>query len=151
MKIGMSVKKYTPELIKTLLKENGIKCTTQRTKIIEILILKNGPLKAEEIYSALILKGEHICLSTIYRVLEVLEEKGLVTRHALADGKANCFEMWKREKNHYQSIICSDCRKTVRVKDFSIDSIAANLLETEGFEITDHTIQIYGKCKNCRK
>ena len=147
----MSVEKCTPELIKTLLKENGIKCTAQRTKIIEVLILKNGPMKAEEIYSALIPKGDHICLSTIYRVLEVLEEKSLVTRHALADDKANCFEMWKSEKNHWQSIICSDCRKTVRVKDFSIDNIAAKLLETEGFVITEHTIQIYGKCKNCRE
>ena len=147
----MSVKNYTPELIKKLLKESGIKCTAQRTKIIEVLILKNGSMKVEEIYSALMLKGEHICLSTIYRVLEVLEEKRLVTRHSLADDKANCFEMWKSEKNHSQSIICSDCRKTVRVNDFSIDNIAAKLLETEGFEITEHTIQIYGKCKNCRK
>ena len=147
----MSVNKYTPEIIKTLLKKNGIKCTAQRTKIIDVLILKNGPMKAEEIYSALILKGEHICLSTIYRVLEVLEEKALVTRHTLADDKANWFEMWKREKSHCQSVICSDCRKTVRVKDFSIDNIAAKLLETEGFVITEHTIQIYGKCKNCRE
>ena len=150
MKFGMSVKKYTPEVIKALLKENGIKFTAQRTKIIEVLMFKNCPMKAEEIYSALILKGQHICLSTIYRVLEVLEEKELITRHTLADGKANCFEMWKSEKSHCQSIICSDCRKNVRVEDFSIANIAAKLLETEGFEITEHNIQIYGKCKNCR-
>lgn len=141
----------SPEAIKELLKLNGIKCTTQRLEILQELTEKKCSLKAEEIYSALVLKGLRISLSTIYRVLEVLEEKAIITRHLLADGKTNCFEIGSSKESHSHSLICTDCRKTIRVKECPIDRIAVNLLETEGFEITEHNIQIYGKCKNCRK
>jgi len=139
------------EAVIKILKGKRIKCTNQRIWILCEMLEKKYPKTAEEIYSGLSLKGFRISLSTVYRVLEVLNENQIVNKHILSDGKGTCYELERGETGHSHSIICTGCRKTVQVKECPVDSIAAKLLETEGFEITEHNIQIYGKCKNCRK
>lgn len=139
------------EDVMKILKEKRIKCTNQRIWVLGEMLGKKCPMTAEEIYSDISLKGIRISLSTVYRVLEVLNESQVVKKHILSDGKATCYELQYGETGHSHSIICTGCRKTVKVKECPVDGIAAKLLETEGFEITEHNIQIFGKCKNCRK
>lgn len=138
-------------LPKDVLKRGGLKCTNQRVMVIKQLLRKKSPMTAEEIFSNLSVEGDRINLSTIYRILETFFENRMVLKHPMAEGKAKCYELDDGGKTHQHSIICTDCRKTVRVKECPVDRMAENLMESDGFEITEHHIQIFGRCKDCRK
>ena len=61
------------EEFKTLLKNNGLKVTTQRTAILEVLSNRPGKhMTAEEIYDCVKKKYPEIGLATVYRTIQLL-------------------------------------------------------------------------------
>ena len=73
----------------TNLKKAGLKITTPRLKILEIMEKsKDHHLSAEDIYRVLLESGEEIGLATIYRVLTQFETAGLVIKHHFEGGQS---------------------------------------------------------------
>jgi Fur family ferric uptake transcriptional regulator len=71
------------------LRRAGLKITTPRLKILEILASSQPRhLSAEDVYRRLIDSNEDIGLATVYRVLTQFEGAGLVTRHHFEGGTA---------------------------------------------------------------
>ncbi len=56
------------------LKKVGLKVTTPRVKILEILERQGRHLSAEELYLKLLDQGEDVGLATVYRVLTQLKQ-----------------------------------------------------------------------------
>ena len=79
----------------------GIKNTVQRKLVFAILEGENRPLTADEIYVKLKEKKETISLSTIYRILEVFAEKGLILKTSIFNEKKFTFEINRLEHKHY--------------------------------------------------
>lgn len=61
--------------IKTELNHHGIKSTRQREAILTILKDSDTPITINQIRESLDAVGEYMDLSTIYRVLDVFEQK----------------------------------------------------------------------------
>ncbi len=130
------------------LKKAGLKVTLPRMKILELL--EEGNLRhqtAEDIYKALLDQGEEIGLATVYRVLTQFEGAGLVNRHHFEGGQA-VFEL--NEGEHHDHLVCVSCGKVIEFVDDVIESHQKQIAEENGFEITEHSLIIYGHCKNCR-
>ena len=71
------------------LKKAGLKVTSPRRKILEIMEkAKEHHLSAEDIYRTLIDMDEEIGLATVYRVLTQFEEAGLVIKHHFEGGQS---------------------------------------------------------------
>ena len=62
------------------LKENGIRITNGRILILKIIESSTKGLTAEQIYEMCKDKNENLNLSTIYRSVELFEEKGIVKK-----------------------------------------------------------------------
>lgn len=132
------------------LKNVGLKVTLPRMKILEILETSSKRhLSAEDIYKVLLDAGEEIGLATIYRVLTQFEGAGLVLRHHFETGQA-VFELQRGK--HHDHLICVKCGKIVEFVDESIESKQREIAKKNGFEISDHSLIIYGICnnENCR-
>lgn len=69
-----------------ILKRNGIKITQGRVEILNILTNSENSLSAEKIYHIYRNNNININLSTVYRTLELFEEKGLTEKITLNDG-----------------------------------------------------------------
>jgi Fur family ferric uptake transcriptional regulator len=66
------------------LKNIGLKATTPRLKILEILENStNHHLSAEDIYREFIIQNEEIGVATIYRVLTQFEQSGIIKNSTL--------------------------------------------------------------------
>lgn len=65
---------------KRLLHSHRMKSTKPRNAVLSVLGEKDCALTAEEIYRALVQKGDGVNFSTVYRVLELFAEKRLVTK-----------------------------------------------------------------------
>ena len=66
-----------------ILKNGNLKATKHRYAILEVLERNESPVTAEDLYIKLKEQGVSISLSTVYRGLETLHEKGIVIRSNL--------------------------------------------------------------------
>src|SRR5579864_8756327 len=91
------------------LKKAGLKVTTPRVKILEILeSSKDHHLSAEDVYRIFLESGEDIGLATVYRVLTQFEEAGLVVRHRF-EGDQSIYEL--DDGQHHDHLVCVKCNK----------------------------------------
>lgn len=128
------------------LRRAGLKVTFSRMKILELLENSDKRhMSAEDIYRALLDVGKDIGLATIYRVLTQFEAAGLVIRHHFESGQA-VFEL--ERGSHHDHLICVKCGKIVEFFDEFIEAKQEKIAEENGFQISDHSLIIYGVCNN---
>ncbi|SCZ49545.1 ferric iron uptake transcriptional regulator [Thiohalomonas denitrificans] len=131
------------------LKKAGLKATLPRIKILDILERsKSRHMSAEDVYKALLESGEDVGLATVYRVLTQFETADIVHRHHF-EGGHSVFEL--NEGSHHDHILCVKCGKVEEFLDETIEERQRAIAEELGFEITDHSLYIFGICAECRK
>ena len=131
------------------LRKAGLKVTLPRLKILEILESSTTRhLSAEDIYRTLLDSNEDIGLATVYRVLTQFEAAGLVSRHHFEDGMA-VFEL--NQGVHHDHIVCLECGRVEEFMDAGIEERQRTIAAKMQFEIKDHSMILYGRCKrvNC--
>lgn len=129
------------------LREAGLKVTVPRVKIIEILEnAKPRHMSAEDVYKELVSSGEDVGLATVYRVLTQFQAAGLVIRHNF-DADHAVFEL--DEGDHHDHIVCVKCGYVDEFLDSLIEKRLHEITKKSGFEITDHSLTLYGVCETC--
>lgn len=131
------------------LKKAGLKITLPRRKILEILeTAAMHHMSAEDIYRLLIDAGEEIGLATVYRVLTQFEAAGLVIRHYFEGGQS-VFEL--NHGIHHDHLVCIQCGQVEEFVDNIIEQQQKKIAQQAGYTITDHSLNIYGVCRDCQK
>ncbi len=131
------------------LKEAGLKVTGPRTKILHIL--ETNPrrhMSAEDIYKSLSKGEEEVGLATVYRVLTQFEAAGIVIRHHF-EGGFSVFEL--DDGKHHDHVVCIKCGKVAEFVDAMIEERQEAIARKLNFEMTDHSLCIYGVCETCKK
>jgi Fur family ferric uptake transcriptional regulator len=130
------------------LRKAGLKVTLPRLKVLEILEnAEQRHMSAEDVYKALLDMGEEIGLATVYRVLTQFEGAGLVSRLSIEGGHA-VFEL--HDGDHHDHLFCVRCNKIEEFVDEVIEQRQKAIAKEHGFEMTDHSLYIYGVCKACQ-
>ena len=131
------------------LRNAGLKVTLPRVKILEILEKQTEEhhLTAEKVYKILLSEDEEIGLATVYRVLTQFEAAGLVTRHHFEGGNS-VFEINKG--SHHDHIMCVKCGKVDEFTDELIEARQKEIANQFGYDLTDHSLYLYGLCKRCK-
>ena len=91
--------------------------------------------------------GEDVGLATIYRVLTQFEEAGLVDRHHF-EGGHSVFEI--KQEQHHDHLVCIKCGAVEEFVDPLIEARQLEIARNNGFEMTDHSLNIYGVCAQCQ-
>lgn len=133
------------------LRDAGLKVTLPRIKILEILEKQSDEehhLTAEQVYKILLSEDEEIGLATVYRVLTQFEAAGLVTRHHFEGGNS-IFELNKG--SHHDHIVCMKCGRVDEFTDEVIEQRQKAIAEKLGYELTDHSLYLYGFCSDCKQ
>ncbi|WMJ88609.1 Fur family transcriptional regulator [Anaerocolumna sp. MB42-C2] len=140
---------------KTLLKQNGLKVTTQRIDILEAL--ENRPdkhLTAEEIYECVRVKNPDIGLATVYRTIQLLAELNLIDKLNLGDGFIR-YEIGSQgcedTAHHHHHLICLNCGNVFTFQGDLLETLEQRIQEAMDFEVVDHEVKMFGYCKACRK
>lgn len=131
------------------LKDAGLKITTPRVKVLQIL--EQSPqhhLSAEAVYKLLLESGEDVGLATVYRVLTQFESAGLVIRHNF-EGNHAVYELCQGE--HHDHLVCVKCGRVEEFIDHVIEERQAIIARNAGFQMTHHSLNIFGLCPNCKE
>ncbi|MBT8144017.1 MAG: ferric iron uptake transcriptional regulator [Gammaproteobacteria bacterium] len=131
------------------LRSAGLKVTLPRLKILQLLEASpQRHMSAEDLYKALLETGEDIGLATVYRVLTQFETAGLVSRHRFEGGNS-VFEL--DHGHHHDHIVCVECGRVDEFVDETIEERQHAIAKKLDYEMTDHSLYIYGICPNCRQ
>lgn len=142
------------EKVKDLLREKGLKVTSQRLMVLNILSAHGDEhLTVEEIYDLAKEESPEIGLATIYRTVQVLLELHVIEKVTFDDGFAryelNGEETGSGHRHHHA--ICTQCGKVYSLETDLLDTLEKQVFESLGFEVTDHEAKLYGLCSACRR
>ena len=134
------------------LKSRGLKITRQRKDIFNLLSNnKEKHMSAEEIQNEISKKNSNLGIATIYRTLQHFVDSGIAIKHDFDDGKSR-YEINEDESLHnHHHLICQKCGKIIEVNLDLMDELENQIEKSYEFEINNHTVKVYGICKNCRK
>lgn len=142
------------EKVMDLLREKGLKVTSQRLMVLNILSAHGDEhLTVEEIYDLAKEESPEIGLATIYRTVQVLLELHVIEKVTFDDGFAryelNGEETGSGHRHHHA--ICTQCGKVYSLETDLLDTLEKQVFESLGFEVTDHEVKLYGLCSACRR
>lgn len=129
------------------LKSKKLKVTKGRLAILDILFMNINGITAEFILDKCKENGVDINLSTVYRGVELFEEKGIIEKYPLKDGT---FAYGIKGEEHKHILQCSVCHKEVEVP-CPMKQIEVQVQKETGFTLTEHNLCMTGVCEECRR
>ena len=111
---------------------------------------KNKHLNIQDIYLDL---RQEIGMTTIYRIMNSLIEKGIVNKIPLENKQGYCYTYNPKDEEcakHYH-LICEKCNHLYHFETKEVEKISKEAEKNEDFEIDNSRIVFYGLCKKCKK
>ncbi|HML36278.1 MAG TPA: transcriptional repressor [Bacillota bacterium] len=128
-----------------ILQESHLKDTKRRRAVLHVLENSDSPMAADKIYSQVI-KSAPMSVSTTYRILSVLSEKGILLKNLSQDGKTY-YQINNRQHRHY--LTCTSCNETIVIDDCPLNALEDELNKDTGYIITGHHLEFTGICPKC--
>lgn len=129
------------------IKDKGHKLTDKREVMLEIFSRKDKYLTAKEILELMQQSFPRVSFDTIYRNVSMFEELGILEATELAGEKHFRYSCGAGEGHHHH-FICLSCGCSKAIDICPMPNAADSL---EGYDISDHKFEIYGKCPGCKK
>jgi Fur family ferric uptake transcriptional regulator len=131
-----------------VLAQAGLRRGGARERIIEFLGREDCALSAVEIEDALREDGQRIGRASVYRVLELLVEHGLVERVTV--GRDLCrYERALPGGEHHHHLVCDKCGRLVAFDDPGLERAIHRVSERLGARVEHHDVTLRGACADC--
>jgi Fur family transcriptional regulator, ferric uptake regulator len=130
----------------------GERATQPRKTIAKSLIRlghAGASFSAEDLLKRLHRTSPGIGRATVYRSIEKLVRMKVLDRIEFADG-SHSFRLCESDGHHHH-LACTRCHRVIEL-DFCLqEKQLAAIGRQERFRIDDHTITLFGLCKDCRE
>ena len=130
----------------------GTRFTQKRKVVLSALLQSDGALTAYELIDACKAEfGGSLPPMSMYRILDFLEEEGLIHRLKLANRYVACVHINCDHKHAIpQFLICGTCYRVVEkdVARTTLGSLTKNI-ESAGFSLVSNQIELECLCANC--
>jgi Fur family ferric uptake transcriptional regulator len=135
------------EIWLTQLHENGYRITRARGAVVETVEKSNRALTPVEVYDMARKKYRALGLVTVYRTLEKLEELHLIQRVHQPMG---CQAFISAGHVHQHLLLCQNCGQAAFFEGDDLDVLTKSIAKKTGYQISEHWLQLFGLCANCR-
>ena len=131
-----------------LLNTAGLRVTSERALILEVIRHGQGHLDADEVYRQARKKQPRLSLSTVYRSLQTLKKLGLIEELHF-DEAHHHYEIKPPTMHHH--LVCLGCGKVVEFECPTSQKMKDDVSREKGFEVTDVEVRMTGYCPTCRE
>jgi Fur family ferric uptake transcriptional regulator len=130
------------------LSDAGYRRGGARRAILELLDEQSCALSAAQIQQALSRRDRDVSRSSVYRVMEELEEIGLVQRVELGQGMVR-YEALRGMPGHHHHLVCDLCGRLEPFTDDGLERAIRRLSTRVPLRVSEHEIVIHGACEVC--
>lgn len=106
----------------------------------------DGFVSAQELHAQIVRNGDRVGLTTVYRHVRLLQERGEVdfVRDESGEGRFRYCGT-----GHHHHLICTACGRTVEVASDEMEAWVQKLARTSGFRQLHHSVELRGVCARC--
>ncbi len=127
------------------LKKKSLRKTQERYNILKKIYSINDHFEIDELYEKMKNEKYRVSRATLYNNMEIFTDAGLVVKHQFGTQSAQYEKAYNyRQHDH---LICLDCGKVFEFCDPRIIQIQKTSEELLGFNIVQHSLQFFGRCK----
>lgn len=132
----------TSQSLMEYLRDNNIKPSNIRIKVLDFLLDNKVHPSVDEIYKALLEDIPTLSKTSIYNTLDLFSKEGIVRVLALGEKELR-YDVDISNHGHFK------CEKCGKVYDFSLEGHLVRDKDLEGFIIERKNVNAYGICKEC--
>jgi Fur family ferric uptake transcriptional regulator len=125
----------------------GLRTSTARGAILDWIAAAERPFTAETIVHELVLGWGRGSRPTVYRTVDWLRCGGWLARLHLAGSD----RAYVRSRPGGHQLVCIDCGESQTITDLDLAPLVAQRLQDLGFELQDEHLELYGRCRQCRR
>jgi Fur family ferric uptake transcriptional regulator len=126
----------------------GYRSGGARRAVIELLGRQDCCLTAQEIFDRLRAEGRTVGIASVYRVLDLLGERGFVQRIDVGAGMAR-FEPVHSSGEHHHHLVCEACGKVEAFADDGLERALHKVEGRTGYSVAGHDVVLRGACADC--
>jgi Fur family ferric uptake transcriptional regulator len=119
-----------------------------RRAVVELLGRQRCCLTAQEIFDALRAEGRGVGIASVYRVLDLLTDNGLLQRIDVGAGIAR-YEPVLASGEHHHHLVCDGCGKVEAFADDELETAIHRVERRTGYSIAGHDVVLRGSCADC--
>ena len=135
-------------LLKQKLQDAGLRATSQRIAILQVIETAEEHLDADAICRKAKKLDASVSLATVYRTLARFKELGLVTQRYLSKDHTREYYERANKKEHYH-FHCRNCGKVLEIETERIQQAREELSTALGIRFTSACICFEGYCAEC--
>lgn len=121
--------------------EAGVRMTSQRRIIIELIDDSDDHPDVDTIYRRAIEIDHTISLATIYRTVGVLEQAGIIDKLDVGDGKAR----YELSGEHHEHLVDIDSGEIHEFQHEELEALKEKIARDMGFELVGHRLELFGR------
>lgn len=126
----------------------GYRRGNARRAVIDLLARQQCALPATAIEDELRGSERSVGRATVYRVLDELEQLGLVSRLEVGEAMAR-YEPVRPDGAHHHHAVCDVCGNLRPFTDHGLERVIERITRDVGFEVHDHVVTLHGTCEDC--
>ena len=133
-----------------LCKKNGVKLTSQKSIIADVINNSKDHPDVERIYKRANKKNNKISIATVYRTVKLFEDANVVIKHEFKYGeeKARYEPTTKWEHNHLIDIVSG---KVIEFHNPGFEKLSKNIAENLGYKIIGYKLELFALKEACKK
>jgi Fur family ferric uptake transcriptional regulator len=124
------------------LEGRGHRLTEPRRAVLDAIVATGSPFTVEELCNA----APEVGRATVFRTVKLLQETDVICRLALDDGGVR-YQL--SHGGHHHHLICNSCGAVEEFGDSELDTLIDRNAREHGFEVSSHSLELYGKCTSC--
>jgi Fe2+ or Zn2+ uptake regulation protein len=135
----------TAEQIYTVIRSNGGRLTVPLRVLVEVLVNHDDHRTADELIAAVDERMPGIAPSTVYRLLQRLEEAGVIEHIHIGRGPT-IYHLRHHEHGH---LVCHQCGAIIDIPEAAFDGLARAVGRDYDFTVDPRHAAVLGRCRAC--